>query len=99
MLRPLNLFSGRPGVSNLSWIIPSTGYFVCFPHLTYLNQLISSLVEMARPDVGVSVKGDIQNMQCWGFQDRFENLCGRPILNGLTLFVTFEVSWSRWLIS
>ncbi len=46
------------------------------PHLSHLIQLISSLVETARPEVGVSDKGDIQNVQCCGyFMERFENHC------------------------
>ncbi len=38
----------------LSWSTPSPAHFVCLPHLSHLIQLISSLVETARPEVGVS---------------------------------------------
>ncbi len=40
--------------SNRSWSTPSPAYFVCLSHLSHLVQLISSLVETARPEVGVS---------------------------------------------
>lgn len=39
--------------SNLSWGPPITPHFVCLPHLTHMIQLISSLVETTRPEVGV----------------------------------------------
>uniref|UniRef100_A0A672LDT6 Sodium/nucleoside cotransporter 1-like n=1 Tax=Sinocyclocheilus grahami TaxID=75366 RepID=A0A672LDT6_SINGR len=32
----------------------------------HLIQVISSLVETSRPETGVSEKGDMQNVQCWG---------------------------------
>ncbi len=48
--------------SNLSWVPPTTAYFVCLPHLTHLIQLISSLVESARLKMGVAYEGDIQNV-------------------------------------
>ncbi len=48
---------------NLSWRTPSPAHFVCLPYLTHLIQLISSLVETARHDLGVSDKGEIQNVQ------------------------------------
>ncbi len=48
---------------NLSWRTPSPAHFVCLPYLTHLIQLISSLVENARHDLGVSDKGEIQNVQ------------------------------------
>lgn len=53
----------RPGFLNLSK--PNTAHFVCIPYPTRIQliQLISSLVETARPEVGVSDKGDIQNVQ------------------------------------
>ncbi len=47
---------------NLSWGPPTTAYFVCLPHLTHLIQLISSLVESARLEMGVAYEGDIQNV-------------------------------------
>ncbi len=60
--------------SNLSWGPPTTAYFVCLPHLTHLIQLISSLVESARLEMGVAYERDIQNVWwLWGPQDRFEN--------------------------
>ncbi len=40
--------------SNLSWGPPTTAYFVCLPHVTHLIQLISSLVESARLEMGVA---------------------------------------------
>ncbi len=33
---------------------------------THLIQLISSLVETPRPEMGLSDKGDLQNVQRWG---------------------------------
>ncbi len=48
--------------SNLSWGPPTTAYFVCLPHLTLLIQLISSLVESARLEMGVAYERDIQNV-------------------------------------
>ncbi len=51
---------------NLSWRTPSPAHFVCLPYLTHLIQLISSLVETARHDLGVSDKGEIQNVQGYG---------------------------------
>ncbi len=38
-------------------------HFVCLPYQTHLIQLISLLVESARPELGVSDKRDIQNVQ------------------------------------
>ncbi len=52
--------------SNLSWRHPCSSHFVCLPHLTHPIQLISSLVETARPELGVSDKWDIQNVQSRG---------------------------------
>ncbi len=40
--------------ANLSWSLP---------HLTHLIQIISTLLETARPDLGVPNKRDIQNVQ------------------------------------
>ncbi len=48
--------------SNLSWGPPTTAYFVCLPHLTHLIQLISSLVESARLEMGVAYERDIHNV-------------------------------------
>ncbi len=38
-------------------------HFARLPHLTHLIQIISSLVETERPDLGVSNKGDIQHVE------------------------------------
>ncbi len=45
---------------------PGTAYFVCLPDPTHLIQLTSSLVQTARLELGVSDKGDIQNVLYWG---------------------------------
>ncbi len=37
-----------------TWRTPSSAHFVCLPYLTHLIQLISSLVEAARHELGVS---------------------------------------------
>jgi len=63
----LNIFFNIKGsncVVHLSWP-PTAAHFVCLPHLTHLIQLISSLVETARLELGVSDEGDIQNVQRW----------------------------------
>ncbi len=52
--------------SNLSWGPLTTSYFVCLPRLTHLIQLISSLVESARLEMGVAYERDIQNVWCLG---------------------------------
>ncbi len=49
--------------SNLSYKHPCPAHFACLPYQTHLIQLICSLVETARPELGVSDKGDIQNVQ------------------------------------
>ncbi len=49
--------------SKLSRKHPCPAYFVCLPYQTHPIQLISSLVETARPELSGSDKGDIQNMQ------------------------------------
>ncbi len=49
--------------SNLSYKHPCPAHFVCIPYQTHLIQFISLLVETARPELGVSDKGDIQNVQ------------------------------------
>ncbi len=49
--------------SNLSCKHRCPAYFVSLPYQTHLIQLISSLVETARPELGVSDKGDIQIVQ------------------------------------
>lgn len=48
-----------PGVS-------CTAHFRCHPNKTHLIQLISSSVQTLRPKIGVSDKGDIKNVHCWG---------------------------------
>ncbi len=40
--------------------------FPCHLNQTHLIQNISSLVETPRPELGVSDKGEMQNVQCWG---------------------------------
>ncbi len=47
--------------SNLSTSTPSL-HILYLPYQTHLIQLISSLVETARPELGVSDEGDIQNV-------------------------------------
>ncbi len=55
--------------SNLSCKHPCPAHVVCLPYQTHLIQLISSVVETARPELGVSHKG----AWCLCLQDRFEN--------------------------
>ncbi len=45
--------------SNLSYKHPCPAHFACLPYQTHLIQLISSLVDTARPELGVSDKGDM----------------------------------------
>ncbi len=42
--------------SNLSYKHPCPAHFVCVPYQAHLIQLISSLVETARPELGVSTR-------------------------------------------
>ncbi len=63
----------RQWFSNLSWEPPTTAYFVCLSHLTHLIQLISSIVESARLELGVDYEGDIKCVVVGGPQDSFEN--------------------------
>ncbi len=51
--------------SNLSCKHPCgcPAHFVCLPYQTHLIQLISTFVETAKPELGVSDKGDIKNVQ------------------------------------
>ena len=49
--------------SNLSWRHPCPTHFECFPHLSHLFQIINSLIETARPYLGVSNKADNQTVQ------------------------------------
>ncbi len=59
---------------NLSWSTPSPAHFACLPHLSHLIQLISSLVEPARPEVGVSDIGRHTKCAVLGyFMDKSEN--------------------------
>ncbi len=74
--------------SNLSWGPPTTAYIVCLPHLTHLIQLISSLVESARLELGVAYERDIQNVWWLGvprtglrttdLKDAYLNICILP---------------------
>lgn len=43
-----------------------TAHFICHPNKTHLIQLISTSVQTLRPKIGVSDKGDIKNVHCWG---------------------------------
>ncbi len=63
-------------------------FFACFLYQSHLIQLISSLVATPRPEIGVSDKGDMQNVQCWGGS---RNVFGNPWCNALGkyLFWTF----------
>ncbi len=45
---------------------PQHCMFPCLPSQTHLIQIISSLVETPRPEMGVSEKGEMQNVHCWG---------------------------------
>ncbi len=45
---------------------PNTEHFACQFNQIHLIQVISSLVEIPSPNMGVSDKGDMQNVQCWG---------------------------------
>ncbi len=47
-------------------VCPPTLHILCLPNQTHLIQLRSSLEETPGPEIGVSGKGDIQNVQCWG---------------------------------
>ncbi len=40
--------------------------FPCLLNQTHLIQIISSLVETPRPEMGVSDNGEMQNVQYWG---------------------------------
>ncbi len=50
----------------------NTACFPCHLNQTHPIQIISSLVETLRPKLGVSDKGEMQNVPCWGggFQER-----------------------------
>ncbi len=55
------------GFSNLSWRHPCPAHFACLPHLIHLIQIISSSVETARSELGMSNnKGHIQNVESRG---------------------------------
>ncbi len=49
-----------------SWRPPNTACFPCHLNQTHLIQIIISLVETPRSELGVSVKGEMQNVQCGG---------------------------------
>ncbi len=55
--------STSTAVSNLSYKQPCPPHFVPLLYQTHPIQLISSLVETARPELGVSDKGETQKMQ------------------------------------
>ncbi len=46
-----------------SWSTPNTAFL---PNQRHFIQLVSSLVETTRSEMGVSDKGDMLNVQCWG---------------------------------
>ncbi len=56
-------------------------HLLCLPNQTHLSQLISSLVQTARPELGVSDKGDKQNMQGRGAWRRGLKTTGLEDLN------------------
>ncbi len=71
------------GSQTRSWSLPNTAHFACLLYKSHLIQLISSLVATPRPEMGVSDKGDMQNVQCWGgSRNVFENPCitGKPYI-------------------
>ncbi len=49
-----------------SWRPHNTACFPCLLNQTHLIQIISSLVETPRPEMGLSDKGEMHNLQCWG---------------------------------
>ncbi len=49
-----------------SFLEPPQHCTFCLLYQSHLFQLISSLVATPRPEMGVSDKGDMQNVQCWG---------------------------------
>lgn len=44
----------------------STAQFTCLLNQKHLIQVLSSLVETPGPEIGMSDKGAMQNVQCWG---------------------------------
>ncbi len=48
----LRTFSACNNSVGSQWT-PSPAHFACFPHLSHLIQIISSLLETTRPEVGV----------------------------------------------
>ncbi len=64
--------------SNLSNKHPCPAHVVCLPHLSHLIQLISSLVETVRPEMGMSDIGRHKKCAVLGYlMERFENQCFR----------------------
>ncbi len=61
-----------------SFLEPPQHCTFCLLYQSHLIQLISSLVATPRPEMGVSDKGDMQNVQCWGgSRNVFGNPCYR----------------------
>ncbi len=53
---------------------PNTAHFTCLLNQAHMIQVTYSLVETHRLEMGVSDKGDMQNVQCWGsFRNVVEN--------------------------
>ncbi len=50
---------------SLHWRPPNTACFPCHLNQTHLIQILSSLVVTPRPELGVSDKGEMQNVRCW----------------------------------
>ncbi len=58
------------------WFRIQPAFFPCYLNQKHLIQIISSLVETPRPESGVSDKGEMQNVQCWGTsRNMVGNLC------------------------
>ncbi len=60
---------------------PNTADSLCLPHLSHLIQLISSLVETARPEMGVSDTYKRAVLGC--LQDWLKNHCSKAMLAAL----------------
>ncbi len=56
----------KSGSQPRSWSPPNTACFPCHLNQTHLIQIISSIVETTRPELGVSDKEEMPNVQCWG---------------------------------
>jgi len=66
------LWIGYGYPTHLSLRTSNTVHSVCLPHLTHLIQLISSLIETARPKLGVSDKGDTKHAVLGVLRDRIK---------------------------